>query len=80
MCIRQTTCGGTVFILYVDGIIISGSDDISTKTLKTYLMHNFKKKDLGTLTYFLVLEISHTKDVIYIYQKKMLRLYSHWHI
>ena len=57
-------------LLYVDDMIISGNDAIGISELKTYLMKNFKIKDLGSLTYFLGLGISKSKEGIRAHQSK----------
>ena len=67
MFIRRTGKGCTVLLLYVDDMIISGNDISGISTLKSYLMRNFKMKDLGPLTYFLGLEISRSDGGIHIH-------------
>ena len=51
-------------------MIISGNNAIGISELKTYLIKNFKMKDLGSLTYFLALEISKSKEGISACQSK----------
>ena len=68
--VRSTRQGCTLLLLYVDDMIITGNDAHGIIALKSYLMHHFKMKDLGHLTYFLGLEISHTQSGININQKK----------
>ena len=49
---------GVVFLLvYVDDIIISGSDGPLIQKLQQHLHNVFHMKDLGDLTYFLGLEV-----------------------
>lgn len=67
--VRRTPHGCTLLLLYVDDMI-SGNDVSRISTLKTYLMHHFKMKDPGPLTYFHVHEITHSKAGIPICQKK----------
>eukprot|EP00268_Persea_americana_P014858 TRINITY_DN16687_c0_g1_i2.p1 TRINITY_DN16687_c0_g1~~TRINITY_DN16687_c0_g1_i2.p1 ORF type:complete len:128 (+),score=6.31 TRINITY_DN16687_c0_g1_i2:78-461(+) len=62
--IRRTSHGCAILLLYVDDVIISGNNAIGISELKTYLIKNFKMKDLGSLTYFLALEISKSKEGI----------------
>ncbi|XP_028089314.1 uncharacterized protein LOC114289746 [Camellia sinensis] len=57
--IRKTKCGVIVLLLYVDDMIITGDDTVSISSLKQFLSRQFETKDLGLLSYFLVLEISH---------------------
>ena len=51
-------------------MIISGNDTVGISELKTHLMRTFKMKDLGSLTYFLGLQVSRSKDGIRINQTK----------
>lgn len=68
--IKRTHRGCTLLLLYVDHMIISGNYDSGIAALKLELMKIFKMKDLGPVTYFLGLEITHSKDGIQIRQKK----------
>ena len=42
-----------VLIIFVDDIIISGSDYVGIVDLKAYISRQFHAKNLGTLQYFL---------------------------
>ena len=55
---RQTTGGLVLLLLYVDDLIITGDDPQAIYELQYYLVEHFEMKDLGTLNYFLGLEIS----------------------
>jgi len=46
---RSFTRGVIVLIVYVNDIIISGSDSIGIANLKAYLSRQFHTKNLGTL-------------------------------
>ena len=59
--IQRTSRGITIFLVYVDDIIISGSDSYGIQHLQQILQSSFHMKDLGALTYFLVLEV-HRSD------------------
>jgi len=50
-----------VLIVYVNDIIISGSDSIGIADLKVYLNRHFHTKDLGTLWCFLGIEVARSK-------------------
>ena len=56
-------------IVYVDGIIITGPSQSIIDSLKQFLHSQFKLKDLGTLNYFLGLEIAHSHSSIVFSQR-----------
>ncbi|KAK3011099.1 hypothetical protein RJ639_010593 [Escallonia herrerae] len=68
--IRKFTQGIILVLLYVDDMIITGSDLDCITTLKQDLNHHFERKDLGTLSYFLGLEVSTATDGYYLSQAK----------
>ena len=45
-------------VVYVDDIVITGSDREGIQRLKQHLFNHFQTKDLGKLKYFLGLEIA----------------------
>ena len=60
-----------VFVaVYVDDVILTGTDTTEIAHLKVYLDNTFKIKDLGRLHYFLGLEILDTADGVLISQRK----------
>ena len=59
-----------LLLLYVDDIIITGDDLSGIQELKDFLSQQFEMKDLGHLSYFLGLEITHSTDGLYITQAK----------
>jgi hypothetical protein len=67
----QTTNNGTILILlYVDDMIITGDDISGIRALQSFLSQNFEMKDLGTLNYFLGLEVTSSTDGYYLSQAK----------
>ena len=45
-------------IVYVDDIVIIGSDQDGVQKLKQHLFSHFQTKDLGKLKYFLSIEVT----------------------
>ena len=65
---------GMVFLLvYVDDIIITGSDTVLISKLKNMLHSTFQMKDLGDLKYFLGLEVHSRDQGIFLNQHKYVR-------
>ena len=62
--------GIVVLLVYVDDIVITGSDSALLGQLKTHLSESFHMKDLGSLTYFLGLEVHHSPYGISLNQHK----------
>ena len=61
---------GTLLLLYVDDMIITGDDLNGIQELKDFLSSQFEMKYLRHLSYFSVLEITHSTDGLYIPQAK----------
>ncbi|KAK3038945.1 hypothetical protein RJ639_027430 [Escallonia herrerae] len=68
--IQKFAQGIILVLLYVDDMIITGSDLDGISTLKQDLNHHFEMKDLGTLSYFLGLEVSTASNGYYLSQAK----------
>lgn len=60
----------TLFIVYVDDIVITGDDHNQIDHLKSFLVREFEVKNLGQLKYFLGMEVARTKHGIYMSQRK----------
>ncbi|CAL9124115.1 unnamed protein product [Musa acuminata var. zebrina] len=60
----------TVFIIYVDDIILTSNDTSELEKSKHILAKEFKIKDLGQLRYLLGKEIARLKNGIDVSQKK----------
>lgn len=60
----------TTLIVYVDDIVLTGNDVEEIPQLKEYLAKEFEIKDLGSLKYFLGIEVVRSKDGIFICQRK----------
>ncbi|KAL0641854.1 hypothetical protein Bca4012_102653 [Brassica carinata] len=65
-----TSSGIVVLLVYVDDIIITGSDKEGIKATKEYLKASFEIKDLGEMKYFLGIEICRSKEGLFMSQRK----------
>jgi len=59
-----------IICLYVDDLLIIGSNTTDIEKIKQNLKMEFKMTDLGTLSYFLGLEFFYTEKGIIMHQKK----------
>lgn len=62
--------GIVVLLVYVDDIIVTGSDSQGIAEIKQQLSQAFHTKDLGPLRYFLGIEVARNKDDIFLSQRK----------
>ncbi|KAI9180968.1 hypothetical protein LWI28_009836 [Acer negundo] len=60
----------TALLIYVDDILITGNDPASIVATKKFLHSNFRIKELGNLKYFLGIEVSTSRNGIFISQRK----------
>ncbi|KAK2391726.1 putative mitochondrial protein [Trifolium repens] len=67
---KSTDSSFTALLIYVDDIVLSGNDISEIKSVKTFLNDCFKIKDLGTLRYFLGIEVARSSKGIMINQRK----------
>ena len=68
--LRCTDKGTILLLLYVDDMIITGDDLSGIQELKNFLSQQFEMKDLGYLSYFLGLEITHSTHGLYVTHAK----------
>jgi hypothetical protein len=59
-----------ILVLYVDDLILTGSDSKLLNHVKTILKKKFEMTDLGFLHYFLVLQVLQTNEGIFLSQSK----------
>ena len=67
---RRSSASITLILLYIDDMIITGDDFASIRSLQQFLSQHFEMKDLGTLSYFLGLEVISSSDGYYLAQAK----------
>ena len=67
---RNSSLGIILLVVYVDDIVIIGSDSKAISSLKSFLQSEFHTKDLRMLRYFLDIEIMRSKHGIFLSQRK----------
>ena len=67
---KNSTSGIILLVMYVDDIVITGSDSKCILSLKSFLHNQFNTKDLGMLKYFLGVEVMRSKQGILLSQQK----------
>ncbi|XP_071902889.1 uncharacterized protein [Coffea arabica] len=60
----------TVLLVYVDDMIVTGNNKEEIENFRSYLAKEFEIKDLGTLKYFLGIEVSRSKQGLFLSQRK----------
>ena len=70
MFVRQRPIGCVILAIYVDDILITGSDRIDVDKSRKFLKKHFVTKDLGKPRYFLKIEITHAKDGVILSHRK----------
>ena len=58
---KNSNFGIILLVVYVDEIVIIGSDSKGMLSLKSFLHSQFHTKDLGMLNYFLGVEVMRSK-------------------
>ena len=58
--VRKSNAGIVILLLYVDDMLITGSDSNGVKSIKSILKDKFEMSDLGFLTYFLGIEVAYS--------------------
>nr|KYP49861.1 Retrovirus-related Pol polyprotein from transposon TNT 1-94 [Cajanus cajan] len=70
---HKSLTGIVLILVYVDDLIITGTDTRLITKLQVMLHATFCMKDLGQLTYFLGLEVHHRSNGIYLNQHKYIQ-------
>jgi len=66
----HSSVGCIYLVVYVDDIVLTGSDHHGISQVKQHLCQNFQTKDLGKLRYFLGIEVARSNTGIVISQRK----------
>ncbi|MCI05693.1 retrovirus-related pol polyprotein from transposon TNT 1-94, partial [Trifolium medium] len=67
---KQRSSGFTVILVYVDDLVLGGTDAEEINHIKALLDTKFSIKDLGLLKYFLGFEVARSKQGISLCQRK----------
>ena len=67
---KNSSSGIILYVVYVDNMVITGSDSKGISSLKSFLQSQFHTKDLGMLKYFLGIEVMRSKHGIFLSQRK----------
>jgi len=67
---RHLSVGCIYVVVYVDDIVLTGSDHHGISQVKQHLCQHFQTKDLGKLRYFLGIEVAQSNTGIVISQRK----------
>jgi len=71
--LQRTPKGIVVLLVYVDDIVVTGSDQDAISRIKHLLHSTFKMKELGHLTYFLGLEVHYHHEGVFLTQQKYIQ-------
>lgn len=72
--VKQDNGDVVILLLYVDDIILTGSNACKVQSVITELSEVFELKDMGKLTYFLGLQVNYKKNGdIYVNQSKYIK-------
>ena len=67
---KSTATGFTTILVYVDDLILAGTNLCEIQNMTVLLYAKFKIKDLGDLKFFLGMEVARSKKGIALYQRK----------
>ena len=62
-----------VLLVYVDDVLVTGSNSSLTSQLLTYLHNRFSLRDLGTVSYFLGIRVTQHSDTLHLTQQKYIQ-------
>lgn len=67
--VKNEASSFTILLVYVDDVILVGSDLNEFNSIKLTLDNTFKIKDLGKLKYFIGIEVPQSKEGIFLTQR-----------
>ncbi|CAM8984877.1 unnamed protein product [Rhodiola kirilowii] len=59
-----------ILLVYVDDVVLTGTSISLIESIKSFIHEKFRIKDLGTLKYFLGLEVARNSTGIFLHQRK----------
>ena len=62
-----------VLLVYVDDVLVTGSNSSLTYQLLTYLHYRFSLRDLGIVSYFLGIQVTQHGDTLYLTQQNYIQ-------
>ena len=72
---KNSNLGIILLVVYVDDIVITGSNSKGISSLKSFLQSQFHTKNLGMLRYFLGIEVMRSKHGIFLSQGNICLIY-----
>ncbi|XP_038885821.1 uncharacterized mitochondrial protein AtMg00810-like [Benincasa hispida] len=71
--VKKSSTAIVIVSLYVDDLLVTGSDDVQIEIFKKEMMKVFEMTDLGPMHYFLGMEIQQRQNEMLLCQKKYVR-------
>ena len=71
MLIQQGISGCVIVAIYINDILLTGSDTDGIAKTKKYLRKHFVTKDIGRPRYFFGIEFAYNRDKVLLSQKKV---------
>ena len=71
--VKETDANLMVVSVYVDDLLVTGSDEKLVKEFKVEMLKVFEMTDLGLMSYFLGMEVKQDHDGVFISQKKYIK-------
>ena len=69
--VRRTKFGSMILVVYVDVILLTGSDSVALTETKEYFIRHFVTKDMGKPRYFFGIEVAYQKHGLLLSQRKI---------